>query len=269
MADPMNSIQYIAQLKKWGITSKTYRTDWQTHNRTNATGKTFGRVYGVMLHHTGSDSNSPSVLWNGYQDLPGPLCHAGNDSKGLVWHIGWGYANHAGLGDEDVLSAVVAENYGERPPTDNEANTDGNKHFYGMEVMYSGSHGMTKSQYSTMTKWAAALCDFHGWTAKSVIAHGEWQPGKWDPGYAPGRMMDMNAIRNDIQDLLDSGPMKDAESEIKPAVVSDEYKRIWRTDSVQVDYLNTTDNPYWWAENVLRDIHRRIIAIEKKVNENG
>lgn len=210
MATPMTAKQYVAQLEKWGIAHQAYKAGWETHNRTKATGKTFGPVHGVMLHHTGSDGDNPGVLYNGYASLPGPLCHAGNGSNGKVWDIGWGYANHAGLGDDDVLAAVKAENYGTKPPADNETNTDGNKHFYGMEVMYSGSHGMSKAQYSTMIKWAAAICQFHGWTEKSVIGHGEWQPGKWDPGYSSGQMMDMNAVRNDIRELLKAGPAKPA-----------------------------------------------------------
>lgn len=208
MAKPMSPDEYVSQLKRWGIAHQAYKPGWQAHNRTKATGKKFGPVHGVMLHHTGSDSNDPAILWNGYASLPGPLCHAGLDSAGKVWLIGWGYANHAGMGDDDVLKAVIDEDYGTNPPTDNEMNTDGNARFYGMEVMYSGSHGMTKSQYSTMTRWAAAICEWHKWTAKSVIGHGQWQPGKWDPGYASGRMMDMNAVQNDIQDLLKAGPGK-------------------------------------------------------------
>ncbi|GGT07596.1 hypothetical protein GCM10010207_02450 [Streptomyces atratus] len=39
-------------------------------------------------------------------------------------------ANHAGLGDDDVLRAVVAE---KRLPSDNEANADENRHFCGFE----------------------------------------------------------------------------------------------------------------------------------------
>lgn len=44
--------------------------------------------------------------------------------------VGYGRANHSGLGDPDVLAAVVAE----RPaPGDNEATVDGNRAFYGFE----------------------------------------------------------------------------------------------------------------------------------------
>ena len=44
--------------------------------------------------------------------------------------VGHGRANHAGLGDGDVLRAVIVE---KRLPPDNEANTDGNAAFYGFE----------------------------------------------------------------------------------------------------------------------------------------
>jgi len=272
MATPMTAAQYEAQLKKWGLSAKAYRSNWKTHNRTKATGKTFGGVNGVMLHHTGSDADNPALLYNGYSSLPGPLCHAGNDSKGLIWHIGWGYANHAGSGDQDVLNAVIAENYGANPPTDNQTNADGNKRFYGMEVMYSGSHGMTKAQYNTMIRWAAAICDFHGWTAKSVIGHGEWQPGKWDPGYAPGRMMDMNAVRNDIQDLLDKGPNSTPEKPVndvvKPAPESKNFKEVWKTDSATPPAGHATKaNPYWAPISILRGAYEKAEAAYKTAQE--
>jgi hypothetical protein len=61
---------------------------------------------------------------------------------------------------------------------------------------------MSPAQYSTALKLSAAILDFHKWTAKSVIGHGEWSDWKWDPGYADGRMMDMNAVRNDVADVL-------------------------------------------------------------------
>src|SRR5690606_30054111 len=179
MATPMTASQVKAQLKKWGVPFKEYRS-WSSHNRNHK--GAWGPVNGFMVHHTGSDSKDQrELLYNGHSSLPGPLCHFGLAQDGTVWLIGWGRANHAGSGDDDVLRAVIAEDYGDYPPTDNEANTDGNSRFYGVEIWYSGSHGMTTAQYSSLLKLAAAVLDFHGWTKRSVIAHGEWQPGKWDP----------------------------------------------------------------------------------------
>src|SRR5690606_11460424 len=140
-----------------------------------------------------------ALLYNGITGLPGPLSHFGLAQDGTVWLIGWGRANHAGLGDPDVLDAVIDER---RPPVDDEARVDGNARFYGVEIWYSGSHKMTDAQYKSLLLLSAAICDFHGWNQYSVIAHGEWQPGKWDPGYAPGKMMDMESIRDDVKATL-------------------------------------------------------------------
>lgn len=67
---------------------------------------------------------------DGHPALPGPLCHGVITKDGTVHLVGHGRANHAGLGDDDVLRAVIAE---KGLPPDNQANTDGNRHFYGFE----------------------------------------------------------------------------------------------------------------------------------------
>jgi nucleoid-associated protein YgaU len=85
-------------------------------------------------------------------------------------------------------------------------NMDGNARLYGFEIMYAGSHGMTSAQYRTSLRVSAALCEAHKWGAKSIAGHGEWTSQKWDPGYAPGRMMDMSAVRNDLATLIHNGP---------------------------------------------------------------
>lgn len=201
IATPMTSSQIVSQLKKWGVKYKEYRS-WKTHNRNHM--GAWGPVNGFMVHHTGSDgSDQRSLLYNGVSGLPGPLCQFGLDQDGVVHLIGWGRANHAGNGDPDVLNAVINENYGKYPPADNESRVDGNARFYGVEIWYSGSHKMTAKQYSTLRKLASAVLDWHDWSEKSVIGHGEWgSPGKWDPGISPGKMMDMADVRADIKATL-------------------------------------------------------------------
>ncbi|MGI5196925.1 peptidoglycan-binding protein [Streptomyces sp. CA-288835] len=195
MATPMTPAQIKAQLKKFGVSFKEYK-DWSTHNRNHK--GSWGPVHGLMVHHTGSDSKDQrQLLYAGTAALPGPLCQFGLSQDGTIHLVGWGRANHAGAGDDDVLHAVKNEL---KLPVDNESNTDGNRHFYGVEIWYSGSHEMTDAQYATLRKLAAAICDFHNWNEKSVIGHGEWgSPGKWDPGYKPGKMMDMDEVRADIK----------------------------------------------------------------------
>ncbi|MGJ3559645.1 peptidoglycan recognition protein family protein [Streptomyces sp. INA 01156] len=177
----MTPAQLVAQLKKFGIPFEEYK-DWKTHNRNH---KGPWPVHGLMVHHTGSDSKDQrELLYKGFPPgLPGPLSQLGLDQDGTLHLVGWGRANHAGLGDGDVLKAVIAE---KSIPRHNKANTDGNRHFYGVEIWYSGSHAMTDSQYKTLRLLAAAVCDFHDWNEQSVIGHGEWgSPGKRDP--ASGR----------------------------------------------------------------------------------
>ncbi|WP_223772953.1 N-acetylmuramoyl-L-alanine amidase [Streptomyces sp. 135] len=212
----MSPDDLLTQLRKWGVKFAEYK-NWRTHSRDRATGKAWGPVNGFMVHHTGSDSRDQrALLRGGVAGLPGPLSHFGLAQDGTVHLIGWGRANHAGMGDPDVLAAVRSEDYGAYPPADNQATVDGNDCFYGVEIWYSGSHEMTKAQYTALRKLSAAICDFHKWTAKSVIGHGEWgSPGKWDPGMAPGRMMDMAKVRADIEATL-SGQADKPEDKPKP-----------------------------------------------------
>ncbi|QAX95780.1 LysM-like peptidoglycan binding protein [Streptomyces phage Teutsch] len=212
MATPMTATQIVAQLKKWGIKYKEVKS-WKTHNR-NSVGA-WGGMNGFIWHHTGADVTAAkageyagNILYNGISGLPGPLCHFGLAPDGMVYLVGWGRANHAGGGDPTVLNHVINEDYSSqlKPTRGNSNGTDGNAHFYGVEIMYSGSRKMTDAQYKTALKLSAAILDFHKWTEKSVIGHGEWSNDKWDPGYASGKIMDMVKVRADIKATKAAGP---------------------------------------------------------------
>ena len=41
---------------------------------------------------------------------------------------------------------------------------------------------MTAKQYDSAVRWAAAICDFYGWSAGSIVGHKEWWSRKPDPG---------------------------------------------------------------------------------------
>lgn len=208
MSKPIASSAFVDLLEEWDIPFTFITKIWATHNR-NHKGE-FSDVKGVMLHHTGTDvavKSQANILTDGYAGLPGPLCHGGIAPDGKLHIAGWGRANHAGLGDSAILAKVISENYtGNLKPTDQNGFVDGNSRFYGFEIMYSGSRKMTGEQEETAAKISAALCRKHGWNSKSVIGHGEWQPGKWDPGYRPGKIIDMAAMRVEIQDWIRLGP---------------------------------------------------------------
>ncbi|WNM34966.1 peptidoglycan-binding protein [Streptomyces sp. Li-HN-5-11] len=179
MAQQLSADQFLAVLKKAGVRVVEHG-DWRTRNR-NHKGP-WGPVNGVMIHHTGPYATEAAMVElcrTGYTSLPGPLCHGVIDRTGTVHLVGYGRANHAGSGDGDVLEAVIAE---KALPPDNEADTDGNPHFYGFECINTGGgQAWPQAQLDAMYKVSAALCQAHGWGARSVIGHKEWQPGKTDP----------------------------------------------------------------------------------------
>jgi hypothetical protein len=204
MATPITADQLLAQFKKWKVPHRGIG-NWKTYGRDDETGKAFGPVYGCITHHTGSDApddTNRSLIVNGRSDLPGPLAQFGLNDDGVVDIISIHRANHAGGGDADVLRAVQNESYGAVPPPTHEHEgssgaVDGNDCFYGVETYYSGSHAPSERAYKSLVLLWAAICDHHGWSSKSVIAHGEWSDWKWDPGN-----VSMVKLRADIDAAL-------------------------------------------------------------------
>ncbi|WP_371624039.1 N-acetylmuramoyl-L-alanine amidase [Streptomyces sp. NBC_01116] len=200
MADPLSAAAFLAALRAEGV-KVVETTGWRTHNR-NSKGK-WGPVHGVMIHHTVTEGTASTVALcrNGHSALPGPLCHGVIAKDGTVHLVGYGRANHAGLGDDDVLKAVVAE---KALPTDNEANTDGNARFYGFECenLGDGKDPWPAVQREAIIRASAALLRAHGWGkagSTSVIGHAEWQPGKIDPRGISGGM---DGIRKNVAERL-------------------------------------------------------------------
>jgi len=208
MARPMTADQTIAQMKKWGVPYKEY-PGWRTNGRPASAGP-FDDVRGVFIHHTGSDAGQSDdylhflfVEGRPEDGIPGPLCHVATDMDGDL-HLGaTGRANHAGSGSGAVLAKVSAENYlgftAELKPGPDD--TNGNGYFYGNEVRYDGGQPQTAKQYDSAVRWAAAICDFHRWSALSVIGHREWTLRKNDPGNCP-----MTKFRADVAARLKAGP---------------------------------------------------------------
>ncbi|MEV4858914.1 N-acetylmuramoyl-L-alanine amidase [Streptomyces ossamyceticus] len=199
MADPMSATQFAAALRAEDVTVVEVGA-WPTHNR-NTKGP-WGPVHGVMIHHTVTRGSARTVAMcrDGYTSLPGPLCHGVITKDGRVHLVGYGRANHAGLGDDDVLRAVIAER---ALPVDDEANTDGNRHFYGFECenLGDGEDPWPPAQLEAIERVATAIARHHGWGAESVIRHLDWQPGKVDP-----LGIDWAAMRKRIATRLGSKP---------------------------------------------------------------
>jgi hypothetical protein len=159
-----------------------------------------------MIHHTGpyaSERQMLELLWNGYTGLPGPLSLAGVTKAGAIHLVGYGRCNHAGGGDPVVLDRVIAERTPYPKPrfdNDDPGAVDGNRHFYGFEMINRGD-GVDEwpaAQLEATAAAAASICHKHGWTEKSVIGHKEWQKGKPDPRF------DMNAFRKRVKKYIDA-----------------------------------------------------------------
>ena len=213
MAEPMTATQFAAALRAEGLVVVEVGA-WPTHNR-NAKGP-WGPVHGTMIHHTVTSGSARTVAMcrDGYAMLPGPLSHGVITKDGRVHLVGYGRANHAGLGDDDVLRAVIAER---QAPVDDEANTDGNRHFYGFECenLGDGQDPWPQAQIEAIERVATAICRHHGWGAESVIRHLDWQPGKVDPR-GPG--MDWTALRKRIATRLGENPPKPTPAPALPTV---------------------------------------------------
>lgn len=186
----MTSSQFLGMLGHYAI-AYTARPKWRTHTRTSAE-RPWGPVHGVMIHHTGdyaSQDQMLNLLWNGYAGLPGPLCHGGITKAGTVVLTGWGRCNHAGTGDPVVLDRVIQEHTPYPKPrfaNGQEGGVDGNRNFYGFELINrgDGSDPWPEHQLAAAAATAAGICSHHGWTERSVIGHKEWQRGKTDPDFS-------------------------------------------------------------------------------------
>lgn len=201
MATPFTPDRLVSILRAEGV-NVVEHSGWRTHNRNHK--GSFGPINGVMIHHTvtsGTD-NSVRICWDGYTALPGPLCHGVIAKDGTVHLISSGRANHAGSGDQDVLSAVVAER---KLPAPNDSRSDGNTHFYGFECVNlgNGSDPWPEAQLDAIERASAAICRAYGWSAASVIGHKEWTNTKVDP-----RGFSMTTMRGRIDKRLGSKPAK-------------------------------------------------------------
>ncbi|WP_086859922.1 N-acetylmuramoyl-L-alanine amidase [Streptomyces milbemycinicus] len=224
MAIPMTAAQFADALRAEGLTVVEVG-NWEIHNR-NSKGP-WGPVHGVVIHHTVTRGTATTVdiVRDGYSGLPGPLCHGMIAKDGSIYLVGYGRANHAGLGDDDVLRAVIAE---QGLPVDNEANTDGNRAFYGFECenLGDGEDPWPAAQLEAIERVSAAICRHHGWTARSVIGHLEWQPGKQDPrGFTMASMRERIAKR-----LGQAAPSKPLPTPKRPKVSLSRLIKAAKTD---------------------------------------
>lgn len=187
MSTPWTFEQRMAAYRREGITKIVVMPGASAHGRDDETGKTFGPVHGVTIHHTaGVGPGMPAYCRNGSPSLPGPLCHDFLAKDGTLYVVGHGRTNHAGT----VTPAVAAELRKETPQPSRDLlegteSVDGNDFLHGLEIENrgDGKDPYPAVQYDTAVRWAAAHCRFYGWNAHSAWGHKEITRRKVDPSF--------------------------------------------------------------------------------------
>jgi hypothetical protein len=153
---------------------------------------------GGIVHHTGgpfgtalAGNGRGDELVRGTTKLSGPLCNYAGNEDGSVTVVAAHPANHAGA------SGARSRSMGPLPRTGLF-----NKFVLGLEIIYSGFEPMRDAQYRSAVLWSRTVVEVcgHG-DAERIRAHGETSiTGKWDPGFADRRTIDMNAFRNAVRE---------------------------------------------------------------------
>ncbi|GAA2456878.1 N-acetylmuramoyl-L-alanine amidase [Streptomyces macrosporus] len=253
MATPLSDDRLLRALREEGV-DVVEHPGWRTRQRPPSTGG-FGPINGVMIHHTVTSGTSGSVdlCIRGHSSLPGPLCHGVIDKQGRFHLISNGRANHAGRGDSTVLTKVRTETYNRDAllrPT--KADTDGNSRFYGFECINlgDGKDPWPAEQRDCMVRASAAILRAYGgpkdgWTARSMIGHLEWQPGKIDPRSGAGGVdVSPPTLRRLIDDrLAHPASWNPSGSSTKPSASSPKPTRPQQEDDVPnvIGEYDTTD----------------------------
>lgn len=152
---------------------------------------------GAVLHHTATGYGSAfEALASGRPDLRGVLCNLSGNADGSFTVVASGLAWHAGAGAGPSLGPL--------------ASVRGwmNRWTVGLEIVYPGDQPMTNAQRHSALIFAYVVAElFADGDLEYVRAHAETNgrggDGKWDPGYAPGKTIDMAAFRAEAETILE------------------------------------------------------------------
>jgi len=166
-------------------------------------GNGFTSAYqGGIVHHTGGPFGTAlhgnfraNQMIVGTKKVKGPLCNYTGNEDGSVTVVAAHPTNHAGAG--------LGRAMGPLPRT-----RAFNKFVLGLEIIYPGENPMRDVQHRTAVLWSQIVIAVCGnGDAERIRGHGETSiTGKWDPGFQPGQMIDMNAFRNAVRQEADLTP---------------------------------------------------------------
>jgi hypothetical protein len=171
---------------------------------------------GFSWHHTATAfaNSNLGVLINGRVGLSGPLCNSCGWADGTVGIIAAHPANHAG----------ASGGYNTTPLPRTSAF---NKYTWGHEIIYPGTQPMTAAQYKTACILAKICTDIFGYgDINRAKGHAETSiTGKWDPGYAPSKTVDLGRFRADARN-----------SQVPTPIVRKEEDMALNTDTFEPTY---------------------------------
>lgn len=202
----------VSVLREYGV-PVTFEPGWE--NRGN--GQWTDVYAGSLIHHTGTPGVSYAnpgptlrLLRDGRSDLSGPLCNGQGRFDGSVHIVAAFPANHAGASGGPSMGPLPVTRLF-------------NPQVMGWEMDYAGNTPMSPEQYRTAQVIAEATRRLRGrpnmeWTR----GHAETSiEGKWDPGYAPGKTINLAVFRADATNIQEGDDMAGRGDEI--ASVLDGY----------------------------------------------
>lgn len=259
MSAPWSFEDRLAAYRAAGITKIVIMKNAATHNRDEETGKPFGEVYGVAIHHTaGVGSGQKDVCYNGVAGLPGPLCHDFLAKDGTLYVVGHGRTNHAGTVTPAVKAAIKADKAPVASMRDGTETEDGNDFLFGLEIENKGDgkDPYPAAQYDVAVRWAYAHLNHYNWTKNSAWGHKELTKRKIDPSFPMGQ------FRTDVDKMLADGPTEEEDvaltaaeiTKIATAVKAVIYDEVWSVDQMTPPAgMATESNAKWQPQSLLRE----------------
>lgn len=253
-------------LRRAGVNVAEY-AGWP--NRSRSSGGFEGAVYGIVVHHTASNTtpaNDLHYMVNGSPDAP--VSNGLLDRDGTFTIIAGGASNHAGKGggSSDGGGETWLTSRGAVP-----ANS-ANSRCFGIEAANAGTgQAWTQPQQDAYVLMCRALCDAYGMVpSMDIRAHQEWSPPrKCDPTgpsrFAPvgnGRgcngadLWDMSIFRNEVASGATPPPIP--EDDEMPRL-SNPLLQGTGKDGSMPGAVYMTDGllcSYWWIPNegTLKDV---------------
>ena len=222
-------------LRLWGV-KVVEMPGWKTWG----TGD-FGRIQGVICHHTGSNTTPASYIARNprLDNQLSSQIHLSRD--GVATLCGVGQAWHAGRGSYPGW------------PTDR-----ANQVSIGIEAQSDGRSPWPKAEMVAYRKIVAAICWYLGYSATTqhVLGHKEWAAvqGKWDPGG-----IDMNTFRKEVQWYIDNPPFETRKEARKMQL--DDIRKSLVPDSKFEDKLGNfilhADKNSYMAWRILEEMNQR------------